>query len=122
MEEDALLKQIGIDQLSPTQLACINDLPLNLIHSCLIMFTEWMCIGLYDFCALPFSLKTHMSVTDEEFIEQNLITEWKGSIWDLRENIDELIEVLKHTENDIASKVNEYPHVSHGYYTRKMLS
>ena len=115
MEEDALLKQIGIDQLAPTQLACVKDLPLRSIHSCLIMFTEWINIGLYDFCTLPFSLKAHMSDTDKEFIEQNLTTVWKGSIWDLHENIDELIEVLKHTENDIAKKVNECPHVSYCY-------
>ena len=115
MEEDALLKQIGIDQLAPTQLACMKDLPLRSIHSCLIMFTEWINIGLYDFCTLPFSLKVHMSDVDKEFIERNLIAAWKGSIWDLCKNIDELIVVLKHAENDIASKVNEYPHVSCGY-------
>ena len=113
VDEDALLKQIGIDQLAPTQLACIKDLPLRSTLSCVIMFTDWINIGLYDFCTLPFSLKAHMSDMDKEFIEQNLISSWKGSIGDLHENIDELIEILKHTENDIASKVNEYPHVSY---------
>ena len=119
MEEDALFKQIDLDQLAPTQLTTIKDLLLRSTHSCLIMFTEWINIGLYDFCTLPFSLKAHMSDMDKEFIEQNLIATWKGTIWVLHENIDELIEVLKHTENDIAIKVNKCPHVSCCYHMNR---
>ena len=113
VDDDALLKQIGIEQLAPTQLACLRDLPLRSTLRCLLMFTDWVNIGLYDFCTLPFTLKAHMLAMDTEFVENELITTWKGSIWDLFENIEELIEILKHTENDITSNVNEYPLVSY---------
>lgn len=111
-DENTILEQLGIKGLTPAQLAYLNDLPLKSSVSCLLMFTNWVEEGLYDFCTLPFSLKVHISDEDKVVVEQEVMKTWKGSTRDLLVEICELMDVLKHSENNMCDKVNESPDVS----------
>lgn len=78
----------------------------------MLLFASWVDEGLYDFCNLPFPLKTHMSKEDKVAVEQDLRERWMGSIGDLLSEMKQLIDVLKHSEADITKKVNESSQVS----------
>ena len=72
-----VMEEIGIHSLSSSQLACIVDLPLADIYDCLRRFVHWMDDGAYDFCTLPFSLKTQLSYVDQSSLQQ-IPFKWPG--------------------------------------------
>ena len=101
--------EIGLthNSLNHLQLACLTKLPLCYIFSCLKLFVHWVDQGVYDFCALPLTLKDHLSEADLMFIERELREQWTGTLKDLEVEVKQLIEVLKHSEGDIAKKISK---------------
>ena len=130
-ESEDVLKEIGVCPTSPSQLACLVQLPLSSLFSCLQLFASWVRDGLYDFAALPLGVKTHISNQDKELIQQiplkwtgreglqswtgyniiSILTLLSGSHGDLLEEIRQMIEVLKHSETHILKTANESAHV-----------
>ena len=107
-----VLQEIGILSGQPSHLSCLADLPLTASYSCLKLFFGWVEEGFYDFSALPFPLKAHMSDQDRLLVDQQLRLRWEGSVSDLKEELQQLIRVLKHSEQEITSKVKEAATVS----------
>ena len=120
-QQHAVLNEIGITHLTAAQLDCLVQLPLTCTVSCMLLFASWVDEGLYDFCNLPFPLKTHMSNEDRVAVEQDLRERWTGSVGDLLSEMKQLIDVLKHSEGDITKKVNESSQVSSVNFTMIML-
>ena len=76
-ESEDLLKEIGVHSTSPSQLACLVELPLSSLFSCLQLFTSWVRDGVYNFAALPFGLKTCLSSEDLQSLQQ-IPFKWTG--------------------------------------------
>ena len=102
-DSNRVLTEIGItpNSFKCSQLACLIKLPMPYVFSCLRQFMMWVDEGFYDFCSLPFTLKTHMTEGDRWFVKQNLRGQWTGSHGDLVIEVKKLITVLKHLEVDI---------------------
>ena len=115
-QSQAVLKEIGITSLTPGQMDCFIQLPLTSTVSCMLLFAGWVDQGFYDFCNLPFPLKTHLSEGDRRAVEEEVRERWTGSVGDLLRDVKQLIDVLKHSEGDITKKVNESSQV------RKLIS
>ena len=107
-----VLQKIGIYSARRSHMLCLGDLPLICVYDCLKLFFMWVEEGYYDFNALPFPLKVHMTDQDQVLIEQKIRSHWTGSINDLSEKLQDLIDVLKHLEQDITKKVKEAASVS----------
>ena len=130
-----VLKEIGVHSTSPSQLACLVELPLTSLFYCLQLFASWIRDGVYDFATLPFGVKTSLSSRDQQLIQQ-VAHKWRGrkikgrkgeegsehkwlqnfnpnsgSHGDLLEEIRQMIEVLKHSETHILKTANESAHV-----------
>ena len=76
-KDGKVLKEIGISSTSNSQLACLIQLPLPSLFSCLQLFASWVRDGVYDFAMLPLGLKTHMSEQDLHSIQQ-IPCKWTG--------------------------------------------
>ena len=63
--------------LSPPQLKFLENLPTVMVFSCLQKFIQWLKDGMYDFHTLPFTLKTHLPLEDQEALLQ-IPEKWKG--------------------------------------------
>ena len=110
-KEREVLYEIGIQSASPSHISCLAELPLSSVYCCLKLFFGWIEEGYYDFSALPFAFKVHMSYQDKSVVDQQLRLKWQGSVPDLLEELQNLIDVLKHSEQDITSRVNEAANV-----------
>ena len=110
-KESEVLFKIGVKSASPSHISCLAELPLTSAYSCLKLFFGWVEEGYYDFSTLPFAFKKHMSYQDKSVVDQQLCLKWQGSVPDLLEELQNLIDVLKHSEQDITSKVNEAANV-----------
>lgn len=106
-----VLYEIGIQSASPSHLRCLADLPLTSTHSCLNLFFRWVNEGFYDFSTLPFPFKVHLSYPDQQYLEQ-LRMRWPSTVEQLRTELQQLVDVLKHSEQDITKKVDEAVNVS----------
>ena len=102
-----VLAEIGIPTLTPSQVTCLSELPLPSLCACLEMFAAWVDEGLYDFSALPFPLKTHMSDGDRFAVENELRDKWTGSLAQLLEEVMQMNDVLKHSETHITKIIND---------------
>ena len=69
--------EIGVRSTTPSQLACLMDLPLPSLFCCLQLFARWVKDGVYDFAALPFGVKTPLSYQDLQAVQQ-IPFEWAG--------------------------------------------
>lgn len=69
-ESREVLKEIGVHSTSSSQLACLVELPLCSLFSCLQLIDGWIRDGVYDFAELPFGLKTKLSSQDLLSIQQ----------------------------------------------------
>ena len=109
-----VLSRIGITSnlLKQSQLACLIDLPLPATFASLHLFIQWIHQGVYDFCNLPLVLKAHLPEPDRILLEQELRDQWTGTLEELEAEVKQMIEVLKHSENEITKRVNETPRVS----------
>ena len=107
-----VLQKIGIQSARPSHLLCLGALPLICAYDCLKFFFKWVEEGYYDFNGLPFPFKVHMTDQDQVLIEHEIRSRWTGSIGDLSENLQDLIDDLKDMEQDIISKVKEAANVS----------
>ena len=76
-ESEEVLKEIGVCSTSPSQLACLVELSLPSLFSCLQFFAIWVRDGIYDFNTLPFVVKTQMIHQDLESIQQ-IPLKWTG--------------------------------------------
>ena len=72
-----VLKEIGVHSTSPSQLACLVELPLTSLFYCLQLFASWIRDGVYDFATLPFGVKTNLSSQDQQLIQQ-VAHKWTG--------------------------------------------
>ena len=72
-----VLEEIGVRSTSASQLACLVELPLPSLFSCLQLFVSWIKDGLYDFAALPFGVKTRILDQDLQSIQQ-IHLQWPG--------------------------------------------
>lgn len=106
-----VLYEIGVQSATPSHLRCLEDLPLTATYSCLNLFFRWVDEGFYDFCAVPFPFKVHLSYPDQTAIEQ-LRMKWAGTVSDLMKELQQLVDVLKHSEQDITNRINEAVNVS----------
>ena len=77
-ESEDVLKEIGVRSTTPSQLACLVELPLSSLFCCLQLFVSWIRDGWYDFATLPFGVKTNLSSQDQQLI-QNVPHEWTGT-------------------------------------------
>ena len=111
-QPQAVLNEIGITNLTPGQMDCLLQLPLTSTVGCMLLCAGWVAEGFYDFCNLPFPLKTHLSEGDRRAVEEEVRERWTGSVGDLLSDVKQLIDVLKHSEADITKKVNESSQVS----------
>lgn len=108
-----VLDEIGVQttSTSSSQLICLADLPLTATYSCLRLFFRWVDEGFYDFSALPFPFKVHISYQDRLAIEQLYVT-WSSTMAELMKEIQQLVGALKHSEKDIISCVDDAVNVS----------
>ncbi len=106
-----VLEEIGIhtQDFTSSQLACIAELPLTSVFSCLQFFVQWVEEGVYDFSGLPFSLKTRIASKDKESI-QLIPRDWNGTRTDLLEELRQMNEVLAHSEGHLTKLVGEAAH------------
>jgi hypothetical protein len=74
-----VLTKIGMGELTATQAGTVLELPLANLYHCLKSFATWMENGMYDFSALPFSLKAHLWPTDST-IFKTLPDKWQGEV------------------------------------------
>ena len=101
-----VFQKIGIQKASPPQQKCLIDLPLTATYSCLELFFHWIDEGFYDFSTLPFPFKAHLSKEDMIAINK-LNIKWDSTDSELMKELQQLIDVLKHSEQDIVTRVNE---------------
>ena len=71
------LSEIGIQKLTNNQVVCLSELPLVHLYHCLRVFATWMEQGMYDFSALPYTLKTHLQPNDLSTLKA-IPTNWEG--------------------------------------------
>lgn len=104
-EDNDVLYEIGVRHASPSHLHCLADLPLTATYSCLNLFFTWVDEGFYDFSTLPFPLKMHLSEGNQLAIEC-LPRKWNSTTSELLDELQQLIYVLKQSEQDIINRVN----------------
>ena len=73
-----VLGEVGLRSPSPQQLACLAELPLTQLFGCLQKFVVWVEEGVYDFCDLPFNVKSHISYPDQQALQQ-IPLRWTGT-------------------------------------------
>ena len=105
----AILHEIGVQSASSSQISYLGNLSLKFTYSCLNLFYSWVVDGYYDFSSLPFTLKTKH---DQLLGDGKLHSLNKSTGCDLRKELQQLIDILKHSEHDITSKVTEKSDVS----------
>ena len=54
--------------LRDSQYDCLKSLKMRHVFKTLELLTNWMREGMFDFCVLPFSLKTDMRVEDRDHL------------------------------------------------------
>ena len=101
-----VLFEIGVQSASSSHLRCLTDLPLTTTYSCLRLFFRWVDEGFYDFSTVPFPFKVHLGYQDQQAIDQ-LRVRWSSTVADLEKELQQLVDVLKHSELDITNRVNE---------------
>jgi len=74
-----VLGEIGVQSPSSSQMACLIELPLPSLFCCMQLFASWVRDGVYDFAALPFGLKTHMTYQDMQSVQQ-IPLKWTGKM------------------------------------------
>ena len=105
-KQNQVLVEIGVQSASPSHLRCLVDLPLTATYSCLKLFFRWVDEGFYDFATLPFPFKVHLSYQDQAFLDQ-LRMRWSSTVAELKKELQQLVDVLKHSEQDITRRVDE---------------
>ena len=117
--------------VSGSQQASLSSLDLVFLFSALDLLVMWLKEGRYDFCALPFALKTHLTLEDSEAIDripesfkqngrqpalshapQLPSSPLSGTLNQLYQELKGLNEVLRHTESHLVKVVGENPQVS----------
>ncbi len=101
-----VLHEIGVTphSLEQSQLTCLIDIPLPSVFACFQRFVQWMDNGVYDFCNLSHAIKVDLSEDDVMFFELELRKKWTGTTKELESEVKQMIEVLKHSENDIITR------------------
>lgn len=110
-KEIDVLHEIGVLNVSDSHLHCLEDLPLTAAYSCLELFSHWLEEGFYDFNMLPSQFKAHL-IPDDKLVLEELHLKWSSTLPCLKRELEELVDTLKHSENDITSQVNEKIDVS----------
>ena len=102
LNQHEVLHKIGVRSASPAHVSCLSDLPLTSTYSCLELFVRWLDEGFYDFSDIPFPFKAHLKKEEEEEIER-LCMKKSNVVLELQQ----LVDLLKQSEKDITSHVNE---------------
>jgi len=106
-----VLYEIGVQSAASSHLCCLVDLPLVSTYSCLRLFFRWVDEGFYDFNALPFPFKKHLNYRDQCTLDEMQLG-WPGTTADLLKELQQLVDVLKHSEQDITNHVTDTLNVS----------
>lgn len=107
-DDENILKDVGIQDLKPSQSQCLCKLPLVSTFCCLKVFVEWVEDGRYDFCMVPLSFKQRMVPDDVLKLESIAYSKkWKDAKITLMDELELLIEVLKHSERDMLKRSKE---------------
>ncbi len=108
-----VLYEIGVQNASLSHRRCLENLPLTATYSCLRLFIHWVDVGVYDFSTIPFPFKAHLSQDDQVSLSlERLCQDWVSTTSELMEVIQQLVDALKQSEQDITSQVNEATDVS----------
>lgn len=93
---------------SPSQQGCLTALPLTAIYGCIKFFHCWVDKGYYDFNTVPFALKKHL-VGQDQLALGDLLFNWTSmhTLSGLAEQLKQLIDVLKHSQQDIIDQVSK---------------
>ena len=103
-----MLKKIGIQNASSPQQRCLKELPLTATFSGLELFVQWIDKGFYNFKHVPCLFKEHLRKQDVLAI--GLLTDWwpmDSTDSEIMKELQQLFEVLEHSEQDILSHANE---------------
>ena len=103
---DDIFVKIGIKRESCAHIRCLADLPLTIIYSCLGLFVNWVDKGFYDYSTLPYHLKKNMDDGDKKDLER-VIGQWQGTREEVMKRLKKLTEILKESEQDLASGAND---------------
>ena len=98
-----VLHKIGVQSGSPVHVSCLADLPLTSTYSCLELFFHWLDEGFYDFSDTPFPFKVHLGREEVEEIEKLCVR--RSAV--VLEELQQLVDLLKQSEQDIIDRVNE---------------
>ena len=60
------MHEVSFLSLRDSQYNCLKNLKMRHVFKAMELLVDWMKVGMYDFCSLPFSLKEHMSGEDRE--------------------------------------------------------
>ena len=110
--ESEAFQKVCVKEATPPQIHYLASLPLTAIYKCLKLFIGWIEEGVYDYCMLPFPFKVHMRLEDKKSIE-NLCQRWQFNLplCDLLKELEQLIDTLKLSEQNIIHRVNEATNV-----------
>jgi hypothetical protein len=97
------LSEIGMRQLTETQVTCLLDIPLANLYHCLEVFSNWMERCVYDFSTLPYTLKSHLEPSDLSTLKALPLT-WKEPMTELLHEVNALNEQLSHAEVSITNQ------------------
>ena len=99
---------LGI-QSSPSrsQLQCLADIRLTSAYSCLKFFFHWIDDGYYDFNNLPIHLKKSINPKDVKTPIEQIDSKWDDSPAALLKALEQLVDILKDSEQDIVKCVME---------------
>lgn len=101
-----VLNKIGVQSASRLGLRSLANLPLTATYSCLSLFCRWVDEAYYAYNMLPFPFKVHLTERDKLALEQ-LNLKWTDTKFKLKEELQQLTDVLKQSEQNIISQVNE---------------
>ena len=111
-----VLQKIGVQSANSAQISCLAELPLTSTYSCLELFFHWLDEGFYDFSDMPFPFKVHLGKEEEKEIEKLCVR--RSAV--VLEELQQLVDLLKQSEKDITSHVNEVIDVSIYNYVHRI--
>ncbi|CAI8040342.1 hypothetical protein GBAR_LOCUS22485 [Geodia barretti] len=97
------LSEIGMRQLTESQVTCLLDIPLANLYHCLEVFSNWMEKCVYDFSSLPYTLKSHLEPSDLSTLKALPLT-WKEPMTELLNEANALNEQLSRAEVSITNQ------------------
>ena len=109
---DHVFYNLGIQSApSKTQVQCLATIPLTSAYSCFKFFFQWIDDGYYDFNDLPIIVKKSINPKDIETPIEEIDSQWDDSPAVLLKALQQLVDVLKDSEQDIKCATEISPDV-----------